>query len=114
MSVALIAQNVWLHSEVRQGPVKAYRFATATRLSTLQKAWHFKHATVKGLVQASQHQQLTTSDPATASSSDTDTIAAVVTGEVYLAYAEYSCHASWGRMKQQRVFRSAFAAAASL
>ncbi len=91
MSVALTAQNVWLHSEIRHGPVKAYRFATAKRISTLQKAWHLEHATVKGLVQASQHQQLTTSDPATASSSDTDTIAAVVTGGAYLACAVYAC-----------------------
>ncbi|DBB01794.1 hypothetical protein WJX77_008352 [Trebouxia sp. C0004] len=80
MSTALVAQKVWLHSQIRHGPVKAYRLATAKKVSTLQKAWHLQHVTVRGLVQASQHQQLITSDPATASSFDTDTIAAVVTG----------------------------------
>ncbi|KAL0039327.1 hypothetical protein WJX79_003589 [Trebouxia sp. C0005] len=80
MSVAFNAQNVWLHSKIRHGPLKAYRLATAEKLSNLQKAWHRQRVKVKGLVQASQHQQLTTSDPATASSSDSDTIAAVVTG----------------------------------
>ncbi len=94
MSVALIAQNVWLHSEIRHGPSKAYRFATAKKLSNLQKAWHLQGVKVNGSVQASQHQQLTTSDPATASSSDTDTIAAVVTGGAYLAYVVYACRAS--------------------
>ncbi len=113
MSVASNAQNVWLHSKIRPGPVKAYRFATAKKLSKLQKTRH-QHVKVNALVQARQHRQLTTSDPATASSSDTDTIAAVVTGGVYLAYAVYSCHASWGRIKQQHVFRPAFAAAARL
>lgn len=114
MYVALTAQNLWLHNEIRPGPVKAYRFATAKKLSKLQKTWHLQRVKVNALVQASQLQQLTTSDPATASSSDTDTIAAVVTGGVYLAYAVYSCHASWGRIKQQHVFRPAFAAAARL
>ena len=97
MSVALSAQNVWLHTEIRHAPVKAYRFATAKKLSKLQKTWHLQRVKVNALVQASQHQQLTTSDPATASSSDTDTIAAVVTGGLYLAYAAYSCHASWAK-----------------
>ena len=80
MSVALNAQNVRLHGKIRPGPVKAYRFATAEKLQKLQKTWHLRRVKVHALVQASQHQQLTTSDPATASSSDTDTIAAVVTG----------------------------------
>lgn len=94
MSVAFNAQNVWLHSKIRHGPLKAYRLATAEKLSNLQKAWHRQRVKVKGLVQASQHQQLTTSDPATASSSDSDTIAAVVTGGAYLACAVHACHAS--------------------
>jgi hypothetical protein len=85
MSVASNAQNVWLHSKIRPGPVKAYGFATAKKLSKLHKTWHLRHVKVHALVQASQNQQLTTSDPATASSSDTDTIAAVVTGGVCLA-----------------------------
>ena len=94
MSVALIAPNVWLHSEIRHGPVKAYRLAAAKKLSNLQKAWHLQRAKFNGLVKASQHQQLTTSDPATASSSDTDTIAAVVTGGACFAYVVYACCAS--------------------
>ena len=80
MSVALNAQNVRLHGKIRPGPVKAYRIATAKKLQKLQKTWYLRRVKVHALVQASQHQQLTTSDPATASSSDTDTIAAVVTG----------------------------------